>query len=69
MLGALFGLAHAVYVYGIVASGGSTGPATQHSTAIYAAGWTLALWLLFGSYLLVFWILGAVLYLATRWWR
>jgi hypothetical protein len=69
LLGALFGLAHAVYVFGVIASNGNTTAAMQRSTAIYAAAWTLLLWLLFGTCLLLFWLLGCVLYLARSWWR
>ena len=61
LLGGLFGLAHAVYVYGVVSD-----CASRSSTALYAAAWTLLLWLLFGSYLLVLWLAGAVLYLFLR---
>jgi hypothetical protein len=69
LLGALFGLAHAVYVFGVVASNGNTTAATQQTTAIYAAAWTLLLWLLFATWLLLFWLLGSVLYLSRNWWR
>lgn len=69
LLGALFGLAHAAYVFAVVARNGNTTAATRQIPAIYAAAWTLLLWLLFGSYLLVFWLLGGVLYLSRGWWR
>jgi hypothetical protein len=69
LLGALFGLAHAVYVFGVVASNGNTTAATQQPTAIYAAAWTLLLWLLFGTCLFLLWLIGGVLYLSRSWWR
>jgi hypothetical protein len=69
LLGALFGLAHAAYVFGVVATSGGTKPANPQKSALYAAVWTFLLWLLFGTYLLLFWLLGGLLYLASRWWR
>lgn len=53
VLGFLIGLAHGVYIY------------RQRSTAGYRDGvyfglWTLALWTLFGAYVLTFWLIGAV---------
>ncbi len=69
MLGVMFGLAHAIYVYSVVGSSGTTDEACNHTAGIYAALWTLALWILFGTYLLLMWSIGAVLYLLFRWQR
>ena len=66
LLGALFGLAHAAYVYNVVASGAGTAPSQRLEKAIYAAAWTLLLWLLLGTYLLTFWLLGCLLMLLAR---
>lgn len=55
-LGAGFGVLHAVQVYRgkVEEEGASIGRAG------YFALWTVALWTLFGAYLLVFWIVGAI---------
>ena len=67
LLGLLAGLAHAAYVYRVVASEGDTRSSSQPGTALYYALWTVSLWVLFGSYLLLLWLLGGLLYLAARW--
>ena len=56
VLGALFGVLHAAQVYRrrMADEGASPG------RAAYFALWTVALWTLFGAYLLAFWIIGAV---------
>ena len=55
ILGALFGLTHAVSVYRqrVRDEGASPG------RALYFAAWAAGLWILFGAYLLAFWIIGA----------
>ena len=69
LLGALCGLAHAAYVYSVVASAGGTESSQRTGEALYAAAWTLLLWLLLGTYLLIFWLLGGLLMLLSRAWR
>lgn len=69
LLGLMAGLAHAVYVYRIVASEGETKSTSRPGVALYYALWTVLLWVLFGSYLLLLWLLGGVLYLAGKRWR
>ncbi len=56
VLGALFGVLHAAQVYRrrVADEGASPG------RAAYFALWAVALWTLFGAYLLAFWIIGAV---------
>ena len=56
VLGALLGVIHAVQAYRqrIADEGASPG------RAAYFALWAVALWALFGAYLLAFWIIGAV---------
>ena len=56
-------------MFATVASDGGTIPPAHYGAAFYAAAWTLLLWFLLGSYLLIMWIIGAVLYLASRWRR
>ena len=60
--GVLFGLAHAVYVYRLIAAGTAESVAPSRGRAAYYALWTFGLWVLFGSYVLVLWLIGAVLY-------
>ena len=69
MLGAMFGLVHAIYVYSVVGSSGTTNETCNHAAGVYAALWTLALWILFGTNLMLLWLIGAVLYLLFRWQR
>ena len=63
-LGAGLGLLHGVYLYRRQAARG-------RARSLYTAVWTFALWTLFGSYVLAFWILGfvgqSVARLARRW--
>ncbi len=56
ILGAVLGVIHAVQAYRqrVADEGASPG------RAAYFALWTVALWVLFGAYLLAFWIIGAV---------
>ena len=69
LLGALCGLAHAAYVYSVVVSADGTESSQRTGEALYAAVWTLLLWLLLGTYLLIFWLLGGLLMLLSRAWR
>ena len=58
VIGAVFGLVHAAYVFRAVADGSAAGQAR----AGYHAVWTFGLWLLLGSYVLALWLIGVVLY-------
>ena len=62
ILGALLGLAHATYVFKVVVNSGSPSVAPNYTTATYFAIWTFGLWVLLGTYVLVLWVIGAVLY-------
>ena len=64
LIGAIFGIVHAVQVYRqrIADEGASPG------RAAYFALWAVVLWVLLGAYLLAFWIVGAV-GLAVSWLR
>lgn len=53
--GAVIGLLHAGYVYRMVAVEGQL-------RAGYYTLWTFGLWLVFGTYILVFWIKSVVAY-------
>ena len=63
IVGAVLGLLHAGYVYRVVAaSDGASGP----GRAGYYALWTLVLWVLFGAYVLVLWLVAVIAYLIAR---
>ena len=63
-LGALVGLLHGAAMFGARrAAGGALGE------ALYYSVWTLALWTLFGAYVLLFYILGGVAMLVARLFR
>ena len=62
VVGVLLGLAHAAYVYRVVAYGVSAGAEPNHVHGFYFALWTFGLWLLFGSYVLILWLIGVLLY-------
>ncbi len=55
--GAAIGLAHAIYLWRV-----SMQEANSRSTAIYRGVWAIGLWTLFGTYVLVLWIVGVIAY-------
>ncbi len=65
VLGVFLGLIHAVYVFRTVTS---QAPRESVSLArgLYYAGWTVGLWILFGSYLLGLWIVAVICHGAAR---
>ena len=63
VIGAILGLLHAGYVYRVVSVPGS---AAAHACAGYYAVWTLALWLLCGTYVFMLWIISVVAYIIAR---
>ncbi len=63
IVGAVLGLLHGGYVYRVVSLPGG---AAAHARAGYYALWTLFLWLLFGPYVLVLWIISVVAYTIAR---
>jgi hypothetical protein len=65
-VGALLGLAHAAYVFRTVTNGVTSDVSTNHLRAIYFAVWTFGLWVLFGPYVLVLWMVGVLLYLIFK---
>jgi hypothetical protein len=66
-LGALLGLLHGVYLFRQIAvrppADGIPGGKAQ---GLYYALWAFVLWILFGSYVLAFWILGLLAYPIVR---
>lgn len=65
VVGGVVGCVHAVGVYRRCARAPARGGLDGRARAAYYAAWTLALWVLFGAYVLIVWLLGMVLYLAA----
>ncbi|MDA9981839.1 hypothetical protein N9H39_03700 [Gammaproteobacteria bacterium] len=63
VVAAWLGLARAAYVYRAVSSQVSWSATPYHIRALYFALWTLDLRALLGSYFLIVWIRGVVLYI------
>ena len=55
VLGAAIGFAHAAYLWRSAAREGDAGVLT-----LYRGAWAIALWTLFGSYVLLLWLIGAI---------
>ena len=74
LLGLVIGSRHAVHLYRRrvadareSAVGGATSHlATAHLEGAYYGLWALALWVIFGTYVLVLWVIGAVAYSIFR---
>ena len=66
VVGILFGLVHAAYVYRVVAQGVSVGAEPNNTRGLYFALWTFGLWLLFSSYVLLLWLIGVLLYIIFK---
>lgn len=66
IVGAVIGLFHAVYIYRRRASDFpdalAARPIATRAGALYYALWTFALWVLFGSYVFVLWMISVVVY-------
>jgi hypothetical protein len=59
--GATLGLLHALYLYRQIAARYSTVGATGvNRRGLYYGIWTFALWTIFGSYVLAFWLVGGI---------
>ena len=66
VLGGLLGLAHAAYVYRVVAHGVPMGAKPDYTSGIYFAFWTFVLWAIFGSYVLILWLASVVFYIIFK---
>lgn len=66
VVGMFLGLAHAAYVYRVVANGAPADGESNHTRGFYFALWTLGLWILFGSYVLILWLAGITLYIIFK---
>ena len=62
VVGALLGAFHAVYIYRLLATEPPAGATPGHARAVYYALWTFGLWVIFGSYVLILWLIGAIFY-------
>ena len=66
-LGAVLGVLHGVYLYRRqTARAVASGVLSPRAVGFYYGLWAFALWTLFGSYVLAFWVLGAVAYWTMR---
>src|SRR5262249_48916397 len=66
-LGAALGLLHGIYLYRqqtarVLASGTTS----SRAMGLYYGIWAFALWILFGAYVLAFWIVGSIVYWIAR---
>ena len=66
LVGVILGVAHAAYVYRVTANAGSAGTPPDQARGINFAIWTVLLWILLGSYVVVLWAAGAVLWLVFK---
>ena len=66
VIGAVLGTIHAIGVYGDRlrnAQNEGHSNALSHARAYYYALWTLLLWLVFGAYVFIAWVIASILYL------
>jgi len=66
LVGLVFSLFHAVYMYGLVSSGANTTSPGSTISALNFSLWTCALWILMGAYLLGFWLIAVVFYIVFK---
>ncbi len=66
LVGALLGGFHAVYVYRLLATDTPAGATSGPAHAVYYALWTFGLWVIFGSYVLILWLIGAIFYVVFK---
>lgn len=65
-VGAVFGLLHAAYVFRVICADGTADGLGTVGRALYYAIWTFVLWTLLGTYVLVLWIVGLILWLPFK---
>lgn len=63
--GAIVGCAHAIDIYRRCERMPTAGGLCGHARAAYHALWTLALWVVFGAYVLIVWLIGMALHVAA----
>ena len=69
LVGIICGVAHALYVYRVMAVSAKREDRTGRSDPAIYALWTLGLWIVFGTYVLVLWVIGLVFYLVFKGFR
>ena len=65
LVGLVISFFHAVYMYGLVASGANTTSSSGLSAFNFSL-WTCALWLLMGAYLVGFWLISFAFYIVFK---
>lgn len=67
-IGLLLGLTHGVQVYRALAARrpSHAGPHKGRLRGLYYGLWTVLLWVLFGPYVVVIWVIGRLAYLVSR---
>ncbi len=66
LLGLVLSFFHAIYMYGLVASGANTTTSGSKLSALNFSLWTCTLWILMGAYLLGFWVISVVFYIVFK---
>lgn len=66
LVGVVLGVAHAVYVYRVAAQGASAESSPDQARGVYYAVWTVLLWVLLGSYVVILWLAGIAVYLVFK---
>jgi hypothetical protein len=66
VVGLVLGVVHAIHSYRTFSCSAPYGPTPDRSRGIYFALWTLVLWVLCGTYVLVLWVTGSLFYLAFK---
>ena len=66
LIGLIFSLFHATYMYRLVLSGANSTTPGSPLSAFNFALWTCGLWILMGGYLLGFWLTAIVLYIVFK---
>lgn len=66
IVGVVLGIAHAVYVYRVVANDLPLDASPAQPRGIYYAVWTALLWFVLGTYVVVLWLAGIVMYVVFK---
>lgn len=66
VIGAVVGCLHAAFVYRSIVNAVPAQAVQRRARGIYYAVWTLALWILCGSYILILWLIAVIFYAGSR---
>ena len=66
LVGLIFSLFHAIYMFRLVNSTSGTATPGSPLAALNFSLWTIVLWVLLGAYLFGFWLLAVVFYLVFK---